>query len=439
VVEIKVGTNNWQTLSQQYTGSGGAWTEPFFDLTSYGGQTVQLAFHMVFAQPGGYSCSGTSPGWYIDDVSIGSSGCVVILTPPASQTNFVGNTTTFTVSASGDQPMSYQWRYNSYTIAGATNSTLTLPNLQLSQSGNYDVIVSNDACSVTSTPPAQLTVLINWTGVAVNDSGETGSITNVNGTITVQGMGEGTDGTADIFYYAYQPLTGDAQIIARLDSLQGGDPQLAEAGIMMRQSLDPGTLQVSLSMDESTNVIFRRRLTYANYTVDNSFYGVNYFHGTNIWLRLMRMGNTFVGHYSTDGVNWHYMWFTSVTMTNPVDVGLAVTSHHYGETATAVFDSVTLGSLTPLSGAWPLPGPALLLGGEYWSPAEFQRVGGFEFLLGGNVGDYFSILTSKSMTNSVSSWQSLGTVTNTYGVLPFIDSNALTNKNLFYRAKRLGP
>jgi hypothetical protein len=66
VVEVKAGTNGWAALSPNYTGNGGGvWTYPFFDLTAYGGQTVQFAFHIVYNQSG---CENTAPGWYVDDV-----------------------------------------------------------------------------------------------------------------------------------------------------------------------------------------------------------------------------------------------------------------------------------------------------------------------------------------------------------------------------------
>ncbi len=64
VVEIKAGTNAWQSITPLYSGNAGAWTEPFVDLTSYGGQTVQLAFHLI---PGSYS---SGEGWYVDDIQI---------------------------------------------------------------------------------------------------------------------------------------------------------------------------------------------------------------------------------------------------------------------------------------------------------------------------------------------------------------------------------
>ena len=81
----------------------------------------------------------------------------------------------------------------------------------------------------------------------------------------------------------------------------------------------------------------------------------------------------------------------------------------------------------------------VLLGGQDWSPAEFQRVGGFEFLVGGVVGDYFSIKGSTNVATPLASWSQVATVTNTYGVVPFIDPQALTRPVRFYRAQRIGP
>jgi hypothetical protein len=153
----------------------------------------------------------------------------------------------------------------------------------------------------------------------------------------------------------------------------------------------------------------------------------------------MRMGNTFVAHYSTNGLNWQYMWFTTVNMSNQVQVGLAVTAHHYGELATATFDNVTIGALTPLSGTWPLTGPLLLQGGQNWSQAEFQRIGGFEFLLGGVVGEYDNIKATTNIALPFANWPSLVTVTNTDGVVPILDSGALTNNIKMYRAQKIGP
>jgi len=56
----------------------------------------------------------------------------------------------FTVIASGSSPLSYQWRQDGLDIAGATNSSLVLSDLQLAQAGGYDVVVTNSVGSITS-------------------------------------------------------------------------------------------------------------------------------------------------------------------------------------------------------------------------------------------------------------------------------------------------
>jgi regulation of enolase protein 1 (concanavalin A-like superfamily) len=435
VVEIRIGTNAWQQISSHFSGSSAGWFySPPIDLTSFGGDTMQLAFEVV--QVDG---NGSQPGWFVDDVLIQSPGKPVILTPPASQTVYVGTSVTMYVGAGGDSPLIYQWRFNSNSIAGATNTSLTITNAQLANTGYYDVVITNLSGSVTSTPPALLQVVIAFTAYNIGDPGASGSFTNSNGTYTVTGSGEGTDGSADVFYFVSQALAGDAQIIARLQSLQGGDTHFAEAGIMVRESLDPGSKQASLMLNASTNLIFVRRLATNSTTIPSAFSATNYVRGANyLWLRLTRLGNTFVAHYSTNGLNWQYMWFTTMTMSNQVQVGLGVTAHNYGQLTTAVFDNVMIGSPTTL-GAWPLSGTKFLTGGQNWSPAELQRVGGFEFLLGGVVGEYDNIKATTNLAAPFASWPTLATVTNTYGVVPILDPGALTNKMKYYRAQKIGP
>ncbi|HEY2952195.1 MAG TPA: immunoglobulin domain-containing protein, partial [Verrucomicrobiae bacterium] len=83
-----------------------------------------------------------------------------ILTPPVSLVVTQGSTATLSVTAAGDQPLSYQWRFNGTTpLAGATNAVLTIPNVQPVHSGTYAVLVSNSVGAVTSAV-ATLTVLV---------------------------------------------------------------------------------------------------------------------------------------------------------------------------------------------------------------------------------------------------------------------------------------
>jgi hypothetical protein len=81
-----------------------------------------------------------------------------ISTQPQSRTNLVGTSATFNVIASGDNLLSYQWRFNGTNISGATGPNYTLVSVQLTNAGNYSVVVTNFAGTVTSAV-ATLTVL----------------------------------------------------------------------------------------------------------------------------------------------------------------------------------------------------------------------------------------------------------------------------------------
>ena len=74
----------------------------------------------------------------------------VIATNPQSQTVTVGANATFHLSATGSAPLSYQWRFNNVDIAGAVLTNYTRTNAQLVDAGNYTVVVTNSAGSVTS-------------------------------------------------------------------------------------------------------------------------------------------------------------------------------------------------------------------------------------------------------------------------------------------------
>jgi hypothetical protein len=84
---------------------------------------------------------------------LGSSSAAVrptIITQPQSQTAPEGSDVTFSVVATGTEPLRYRWRRNGITLPGATNSSLTLFSVTSSNAGNYTVVVTNIAGSVLS-------------------------------------------------------------------------------------------------------------------------------------------------------------------------------------------------------------------------------------------------------------------------------------------------
>ncbi|MDB6016774.1 MAG: Immunoglobulin I-set domain protein [Pedosphaera sp.] len=79
-----------------------------------------------------------------------SAPAPLFLTQPQSQSAIVGDTVTFVPTAIGSGALSYQWRFNGTNINGATNTTLNLTNVQLSDGGAYSVVASNSYGSTIS-------------------------------------------------------------------------------------------------------------------------------------------------------------------------------------------------------------------------------------------------------------------------------------------------
>jgi hypothetical protein len=157
----------------------------------------------------------------------------------------------------------------------------------------------------------------------------------------VQLAGAGTDiwGTADGFQFYYQQLTGDGTVIGRLvDMPTGGQTNpWAKAGLMMRNDLTPGSMNAYVSLDGTHGQRFSVR------TAENAAstrYG-NATTTTPYWFKLTRLGNTFTGYSSPDGVTWTEVASpVTIQMSSTIYVGIGVTSCNTSSPITTVFDNV---------------------------------------------------------------------------------------------------
>src|SRR5439155_27268522 len=74
-----------------------------------------------------------------------------IATEPTSQTVTAGQPASFSVTATGTAPLTYQWKKNIVAISGATSSAYTTAATISSDNGaQFTVVVSNSAGSATS-------------------------------------------------------------------------------------------------------------------------------------------------------------------------------------------------------------------------------------------------------------------------------------------------
>lgn len=164
-----------------------------------------------------------------------------------------------------------------------------------------------------------------------------GSATYALGTYTVTGAGTDIGGTADQFRYVYQPLSGDVDVSVRVASVQGGN-KWTKAGVMVRESLDANARNAMALITAGHGYSLQWRLDTGGLSDSNS--GPK--GSVPTWVRLVRTGFSFEAFSSTDGTSWTSMGVETVPMTDPVYVGLAVTSHNASRSATAVFDNLTI-------------------------------------------------------------------------------------------------
>jgi regulation of enolase protein 1 (concanavalin A-like superfamily) len=163
--------------------------------------------------------------------------------------------------------------------------------------------------------------------------------------ITMTAGGADIWDTADQFHFAYKQLSGLGSITAKVVSVTDSDPW-AKAGVMIRESLAPGAVNVAMVVTPGNGVNFQYR-TEANAGSDQTTQtGIT----APQWVRLTRSGNTFTGEYSANGSNWATLGSVDIAMLADVYIGLCLTSHNVDATCTAEFSNVS--TSTSVTGNW---------------------------------------------------------------------------------------
>jgi len=206
-----------------------------------------------------------------------------------------------------------------------------------SSAGVYESVTSSGGSSPVPSP---------WSDADVGSPATAGSASYADGVFTVNGGGADIWGGTDQFNYVSQPLTGNASIVARVTSQTDTDPW-AKAGVMIKQSTASGSSYALLGVTPGNGVDFQDDFNSSAAGGSYSF--------PNAWLKLTRSGSTITAYSSPDGTTWTPVGAATISLTDPVTIGLFNCAHNASALNTATFDnvSVTAGAaLTPPPSPW---------------------------------------------------------------------------------------
>jgi hypothetical protein len=265
--------------------------------------------------------------------------------------NLAADATGAGLSGWGWQDGAY-WLTQATTIAFANDGSHTL-RIQTREDGlSVDQIVlspvtyltaapgglSNDATIVAKSGSASTSTLPSpWSSQDVGATGRAGSASFANGVFTVNGAGADIWGAADAFRFLLSPVTGDAQLVARVATLQQGN-SYAKAGLMFRESVAAGAAHVLLDVRPNGAIEFMSRAT----TGDVTSFLAGGTQSVPAWLKLTRTGSTFIAAASADGANWTTIGSVTAALASNTILGMAVTSHDTTTLESATFDNVAV-------------------------------------------------------------------------------------------------
>jgi regulation of enolase protein 1 (concanavalin A-like superfamily) len=307
-------------------------------------QTISMAQNVYIGLAVSANSNSAVATATFDNVSINSTAAPApIIASVSATTGSIGSQVVISGSGFGASQGSSVVMLNGAPVTinswSDTSITITIPSGATSGSLLVSVAPNmNDSNPVAFTVTSQ-PLLSSWLDQDVGSVGVAGSASYTNGTFTVKGSGQWIWSTADGLHFAYQALSGDGTMVARVVSAQGST--YPEAGVMIRETLSASSSHAYVAYEPypGPSIYFYSRTSTGASTSGQST-PVN---ALPYWVKVVRSGSTFSGYTSLDGVNWVQVGTSqTISMAQNVYIGLAVSANNNSAVATATFDSVSV-------------------------------------------------------------------------------------------------
>ena len=278
---------------------------------------------------------------------------IAMITTPASGST-LGGPANITVDATASDPdgtvSSVEFFANGTSIGSVSAAPYSLEWNSV-PAGTYTltaVATDNAGASATSAP---VTVTVTevagplpapWASQDIGAPALAGNASATSTGFIVEAAGADIWESSDQFHFVYQTLTGDGEIVARVDSL-APTHVWAKAGVMIRESLAAGSRHALALVSADRGVRFQRRTTTGGLSLSTSGALVR----VPYWVRLVRTGSTIEAYEAQNGSDWTLIGRETLALPVTAYVGLAVTSHNTGARTTATFSGVAVRGTSP--------------------------------------------------------------------------------------------
>ncbi|MEO0469582.1 MAG: PKD domain-containing protein [Bacteroidota bacterium] len=157
------------------------------------------------------------------------------------------------------------------------------------------------------------------------------------GGFQIDASGKQINGKIDQFHYVYRPVSGDVNVVAKINSVEQA-AAWSMSGLMMRENLSDNCRNAMVGMGAQERFMFQRRINIDDITVRNAAASgsISFPH----WVKLERVGNTFSGYHSNNGKDWILINSESIEMPTNILLGMAASSFTNQTTISTSIDEV---------------------------------------------------------------------------------------------------
>jgi len=346
LIQVSDDAANWQTLA---TITGNISTENIIHLQGTGRYVRMMG-----------TARGTGYGYSLYEFEVFGTESTISCAPPSGlkASNIYETSVTLQWQSNGADSFNVQYKpvaATSWVTTSTKQNQLSLNNLACGTDYYFRL---QGFCSDTSISPYSFNMAFStlacgsncgmlpplWASQDIGVPTIAGAACFSDGIFTLKASGNDIWNIADQFHFAYSVVQGDGYFAVRIGSMDQSNGW-NKCGIMIRESLDPGSRHAFIALTSSNGAAFQYRQFTDGYSSNTNDAGYT----APYWLKLAKSGSAYTAYRSVDSIHWIQIG-TAIDLgfgnNIPVYCGLALTSHDNNILSVATADQFSSAGFT---------------------------------------------------------------------------------------------